>query len=157
MAGPVVTIEAMFQRVAHVLLVAALVSAGGSAPFAHIHPPDHQNAAPEPDEALAHSAPKHHHHQSQGAHSHPTERQTADGTGSTTLVGNPHHPPPVPIATVAVERLSVRATATPALAAVWAPDSAPVPPNRPVPVAANARPNPPPPVALAARAPPPPE
>ena len=144
----------MFQRAAHVLLVAALVSAGGSAPFAHVHPPDHQDAAPEPDEALAHSAPEHHHHQSQGAHSHPTGRQTAKGPGSTTLVGNPHPPPPVPIATVAVERPSGRAAATPALTAVWASDSALVPPSRPVPVAANARPNPPPPITLAARAPP---
>lgn len=144
----------MFQRVAHVLFVAMLVSAEGSAPFAHIHPSDHQDAAPEPAEALAHSAPEHHHPQSQGAHSHPTRWQTAEGPGSTTLVGKPHHSPPVPIATVAVERPSVRAAATPALTAMWAPDSVPVPPSRPVPVAANARPNPPPPVTLAARAPP---
>ena len=36
-AWPLVRIEVVVQRVAYVLLVAALVSAGGSTPFAHVN------------------------------------------------------------------------------------------------------------------------
>lgn len=155
----------MVQRVAYVLLVAALVSAGGSAPFAHVHPrgPDHTafqpDTARQPDEARldSHSAHqqghRHRHAQGQGAHWHLTGRQAADAPGLTTRIGSPHHHP-VAVSTVAVERLSVRGGATPALAEVWAAGTVPDPPGRPVPVAANARPNPPPRILLAARAPP---
>ena len=41
----------MVQRVAYVLLVAALVSAGGSAPFAHVHPRGPDQTALQPDTA----------------------------------------------------------------------------------------------------------
>ena len=152
----------MIERFAYVLLIVALVSAGGSAPFAHVHPqsPDHTalqpDTAPQPEEARAHShsAHRHRHHQGQGAHWHLRGRQAADGP-ATTLVGNRHHhPTTVAVATVAVERLGVRGGATPALADVWEAGTVPDPPGRPVPVAANARPNPPPRILLAARAPP---
>ena len=162
----------MLQRVAHVLLVVALVSAGRTAPFAHIHPQDHpgthgrhgalgepgrhhpsEPGATRPHDAAEHQV-RHQHPQSLGAHWHPTGRQTAERPGSTTLVGTALRARPVAVATVAVERPGVRAGATPALTTVWVPGGTPVPSSRPVPVATNARPNPPPPAALAARAPP---
>lgn len=149
----------MVQRVAYVLLVAALVSAGGSAPFAHVHQRGPDHTALQPDEARldSHSAHqqghRHRHAQGQGAHWHLTGRQAADAPSLTTRIGGPHHHP-VAVSTVAVERLSVRGGATPALAEVWAAETVPALPGRPVPVAANARPNPPPRILLAARAPP---
>ena len=142
----------MFQRVAHVLLVVALVSAGGSAPFGHVHPPSHHPTAPQPEEAQAH----HHaaHHQGQGVHWHLTGRQAPDKPGTTTLVGNGHHHAAVAVATVAVDRPTVRGGATPGLAEVWEAGTVRVGQGRPVPIAANARPNPPPRILLVARAPP---
>ena len=155
----------MIERFAYVLLIVALVSAGGSAPFAHVHPqsPDHTalqpDTAPQPEEARldSHSAHRqghrHRHAQGQGAHWHLTRRLAADGPGTTTRVGNPHHHP-VAVLMVAVERLSVGGNTTHALADVWQAGTGPDPPGRPVPVAANARPNPPPRILLSARAPP---
>ena len=148
----------MVQRVAYVLLVVALVSAGGSAPFAHVHPqaPDHTAPRPEKARRDSHSAhrqgQRHRHAQGQGAHWHLTERQAADGPGTTTRVGNPHHNS-VAVSMVAVQRLSVGGNATPALADVWQPGTVPDSKGRPAPVAANARPNPPR-ILLSARAPP---
>ena len=152
----------MIERFAYVLLIVALVSAGGSAPFAHVHPqsPDHTalqpDTAPQPEEARAHSqsAHRHRHHQGQGAHWHLRGRQAADGPATTTLVGNPHQRASVAIPTVAEKRPGGDDGATPALADVWEAGTVPDPPGRPVPVAANARPNPPPRILLAARAPP---
>lgn len=149
----------MFLRVAHVLLVVALVSAGGSAPFAHLHPHSSHHTAPPPDEARADSHSTHqqahrHGQGQQGAHWHLRGRQAADGPATTTLVGNPHQRASVAIPTVAEKRPGGDDGATPALADVWEAGTVPDPPGRPVPVAANARPNPPPRILLAARAPP---
>ena len=151
-AGRLGRIETMLQRVAHLLLVVALVSAGGSAPFAHVHRHGHDHTAPQPGEARAHSHAAH--HQEQGAHWHLTGRQAADRPGTTTLVGDQHHHAAVAIAAVALQRPSVRDAATRALVEVWEAGIVPALQGRPVPVATNARPNPPPRVLLAARAPP---
>ena len=151
----------MFQCVAHVLLVVALVSAGGSAPFAHVHPHGSHHTAPPPEEARAdsHSAhqQRHRHAQGQGAHWHLSGRQAADGPATATLVPNAHQNPPVAVSVsmVAVERLGVRGGGTPALAEGWEAGTVPDPPGRPLAVAAKAGPNNPPPrLRLVARAPP---
>ena len=149
---PLVRIEAMIHRVAHLLVAVALVSASGSTPFAHVHPDGPHRAAPRATDAPDHSHSGH--HQEQGAHWHLTGRQAADRPGSTTLDGDRHHHASVAVATVAVERPSVRGGPIPALAEVWENGVVPDPPSRPTPVAANARPNPPPRIVLAARAPP---
>ena len=142
----------MLQRVTHLLLVVALVSAGGSAPFAHVHRHGHNHAAPQPGEARAHNHAAH--HQAQGAHWHLAGHHAADRPGTTTLVGDRHHHAAVAIVAVAVERPSVRGGATRALVEVWEAGIVPAPQSRPVPVATNARPNPPPCILFAARAPP---
>lgn len=139
----------MPQRVARGLLVVVLVSAGASAPLAHVHPAGHDHAALSP-EGHSHAA----HHQEQGAHWHLTGRQVPDGPGIPARVGNRHHHAAVAVATVAVERPSVRGGGTPALLEVWEGGTAPDGQGRSVPVAANARPNPPPRILLVARAPP---
>ena len=142
----------MLQRVAGLLLVIAVVSAGASAPFAHVHPRGHDHEALRLDDVPARGPAAHHH--DPGAHWHLTGGQAADTPGTSALVGNRHHHDSVALATVAVARPGIRVGAAPALVAVWeaaiAPDSA----GRPVPIAATDRLTPPPRIGLAARAPP---
>ena len=142
----------MIHRVVRVLLVGTLVSAGGSTPFAHVHPHGHDHGAPRAGEAPAHSRSAH--HQGQGAHWHPTHRHVADAPGTTTLGDIRQHHASVALPTAAVERPSASVGVTPALVEVWAAGIVPDPPGRHVPVATNARPNPPPRIVLGARAPP---
>lgn len=142
----------MLCRLAHVLLVVALVSAGGSAPFAHVHAHGHDPATPHADDAPAHNHAGH--RPGQGAHWHLNTQQAADSSGATTLGNDPRHHAPVAVATVAVERPSDRGGATPALSEAWEAGIVPDLPGRPVPIDSNARPNPPPRLLLAARAPP---
>ena len=159
---PLVRIEMMLHRVARVLLVVALVSVGGSAPLAHAHPHGHAHSAARPEEARAHSRSahphrhphRHPHHPGQGAHWHLTGRQPADTPGTHTLAGDRHHHAAVALATVAVERPSVRAGATPSMVEVRKAGTLPDPPGRLMPVAVNARPDPPPRIVLSARGPP---
>ena len=142
----------MIHRVVRVLLVGTLVSAGGSTPFAHIHPRGHDHGAPRAGDAPAHSQSAH--HQGQGAHWHLTGRHVPDAPGTNTLGDTRPHDASVALPTAAVERLSVGVGATPALVEMWAAGIVPDPSGRPMPVAANARPNPPPRIVLGARAPP---
>ena len=142
----------MSYRVVRVLLVWALVSAGESMPFAHVHPHGHDHGTPRAEEARALSQSAH--HQGQGAHWHLTGRQAVDTPGTDMLVGVRQHHSSVVLPTVAVERPTVGVGATPALVEMWEAVIVPDPPVRPVPVAANARPNPPPRIVLGARAPP---
>ena len=144
----------MIHRVVRVLLVGALVSAGGSTPFAHVHPHGHGHGAPRAEEARAYSQSAY--HQGQGAHWHLTGRQAADTSGTNTLVGARQHHASIALPTVAVERPSVGVGATPSLVEVWEAGIVPDPPapGRRVPVAANARPNSPLRIVLGARAPP---
>ena len=143
----------MLRCVAHMALVVALVSAGGSAPFAHVHPSSLNHTTALPGEAQAHGHSGH--HDAQGAHWHLTGRPPPERSGTSTLVADQHHPRVVPVATLAEARPGVRDTATPALAEVWLAGTAPELSGRPVPVAAESRPNPPPPPVVAARPPPP--
>ena len=142
----------MIHRVVRVLLVGVLVLAGGSTPFAHVHPHGHDHGTPRAVEARAHSQSAH--PQGQGAHWHLTGRQAADTPGTNTLVGARQHHTSVALPTVAVECPSIGVGATPALVEVCEAGIVPGPLGRRVPVAANARPNPPPRIILGARAPP---
>ena len=142
----------MIDFVARLLLVVALVSASGSAPFAHIHPHGHDHGAVRLDDAQARNQPAH--HQGEGGHWHLTGHHAADTPGTNTLVGDQHRPISVTLETNAIERPTVRIGTTPALVEVREAGIVPAPPARPVPVAANGRPNPPPRTVLGARAPP---
>ena len=147
-----VRIEMMIRRLAHALLVVALVSSGGTAPFAHMHAHGDVDVATQPDEAQPHGHSDH--HTGPGAHWHLTTPQAAASPGATSLVGIRHHHTQVAVATVAIERPVVRVGGTPALSEAWQVGIVPDLPARPVPIDANARPNPPPRIVLAARAPP---
>ena len=146
------------HRVAHALLVVVLVSTGGSAPFAHVHArvadhdrADHGAAGPHGVSVHGHDA----HHHGQNAHWHLPVRHAAVAGDAAPRVGTtPHDHAAIPFPTVAEERPSTRAGATPALVVVWQADVAPPPIARPISVAATARSNPPPRLALGARAPP---
>jgi hypothetical protein len=140
------------RRLAYVLLVVALVSSGGTAPFAHVHAHGDVHDATQPDEAQAHGHTEH--HTDQGAHWHLTTRRAAAPPDTTAVVGMRYHHTQVAVATVAIERPGVRVGSTPALSEAWQVGIVPVLPGRPVPIDANARPNPPPRIVLAARAPP---
>ena len=148
------------HRVAHALLVVVLVSTGGSAPFAHVHAPaaDHKSAdhsAPGVHGASVHGHEAHQHHQGQDAHWHlPVRHAAVAGDAAPRVGATPHDHAAIPFPTVAEERPSTRAGATPALVVVWQADVAPPPIERPISVAATARSNPPPRLALGARAPP---
>lgn len=86
----------MFQRVAFVLLAAAVMSSGVTAPFGHLHAAVHPDASPVGhghgdigDHAHA-AAGTHPHHQTTGVHAH--LRGTAAGSGPDAGVTNPAHP-----------------------------------------------------------------
>ena len=148
------------RRVAHALLVVAFVSTGGLAPFAHVHVSgaDHDSGdhgAPGEHGASVHGDEAHQHHQGRAAHWHVPVRHAAVTRDAPPRVGTaPHDHAAVPLPTVAEDRPSTRAGATPALVAVWQAGAAPQPIERPSRVAATARSNPPPRLALGARAPP---
>ena len=127
----------MIHRVASVLLVVALVLAGGSEPSRHM-----RQTRRSPRRELVGGAV------AAARHLH------GYAAGTNTLVGDRHHHLSVPLATVAVAHPNVRVGATPALVGVWEARIVPDLPGQPVPVAANARPNRPPRVVLPARAPP---
>ena len=140
-ACPLVRMPMMIHRVASALLVVALVSAGGSAPFAH---------APRPN-------PRQRAMRARCARSIDTAQcvHRQDRTpGPTTLVADRHHHLSVALATVSVSRPSVRVGATPALVGFVMAGIVPDLPVQPVPAAANTRPSRHPRIVLAARAPP---
>ena len=128
----------MIHRVASVLLVLVLVSAGGSDPFARV-PRRNQRPRVMPRGAgrLVDTAE--------------IVRLRGHTLITNTLVGDRHHHQ---LATVADVRPSVRVGATSALVEVGEAGVVPELPGQPVPVAANTRPNRPPRVVLSARAPP---
>ena len=131
----------MSHRPAGVLLVVALVSAGGAGPFTHVAQ-NRQTPRPRVRGAQRIVA------ELNAVHLH----RYAPGT--TTLISDRQHHPSVALATVASPRPSVRVAATPAVVEVWEAGIVPDLPGQPVPVAANTRPHRPPRVGLAARAPP---
>ncbi|MCH8991660.1 MAG: hypothetical protein IIA44_07935 [Acidobacteria bacterium] len=137
------TIATMIHRVARVLLVVALGSTAGSAPFAHV--PMHRRS-PQQRVLVRRGA----HRDAEPALVH------LDGhaPGTNTLVGDRHRHLSVGQLDDAVARPSGRVGATSALVEVWEARVVPDLPGRAVPVAANARPNRPPRGVLAARAPP---
>ena len=141
----------MEHRIASVLLVAALVSSGVSAPFQHVHAhgPAH-GVSPAHGEAIdEHCA----HHHAEGAHWHQAEGHASGADTAPTATGPGHRHAAVALPSVAVETSPV-CVDVPA-AAVELPDADPLPTPRgvPAPVDATAGPDPPPTVD-AARAPP---
>ena len=101
----------MIQFVWRLLLIVALVSASGSAPFAHVHPDIH-----------AHGSPEHRHDQVQGDSSHDHERtthwhltnqQANDPSNTTTLYAGLDHDVSIATNTLAVKRSSDRGNITP--------------------------------------------
>ena len=142
----------MIRRTARLMLVLALVSTSGSAPFAHVHPRGHDHGASGPEDSRAHTEGAQ--PTGPGTHWHQAGHHTADLPGATKLPSNGHHHASVALVTVAVERTSVFVDSTDALIRVRATGIVPDPPGRPVPVPATARSKPPPRIVLAARAPP---
>ena len=124
----------MTHRVASVLLVVALVSAGGL-PVRHVRS---NNRPPRQQRLVRVEEPEAVHLQGHALRTN-------------TLVGDRHHHQ---LATDADVRPSVRVGATSALVEVGEAGVVPELPGQPVPVAANTRPNRPPRVVLSARAPP---
>ena len=87
----------MFQRVAFVLLAAAVMSSGVTAPFGHLHAAPHPDASPARhghgdfgDHPHA-AAVTHRHHQTPGVHAHVRGRSAA-GSGPDAGVANLAHP-----------------------------------------------------------------
>lgn len=151
-AGPVVRIEVMLHRIAHVLLVAALASSSVSAPFQHVHAhgPAYGASSSHGEATDEHCA----HHHAEGAHWHLAEGRTSGADGARAAAGAGHRHAAVALPSIAVETspICVDVSAAP----VELPDAAalPNPPGVPAPVDANAGPDPPPRAASAARAPP---
>lgn len=101
----------MIQSVWRLLLIVALVSASGSAPFAHIHTDIH-----------AHGSPEHRHDQVQGdsshshertTHWHLTDQQANDPSNTTTLSDGLDHDVSIATNTLAVKRSSDRGNIIP--------------------------------------------
>ena len=141
----------MIDRIASMLLAVALITAGSSTPFAHLHPQGEGLGVERPGRVHDHTQSAHEH--GQGTHWHPVGSQTVDRQSSA-VSGKRHRDVSVSLDTVAVERLGARVGFTPALAEAWEARVVPDPLEGSVTVASNARPNPPPPGILAARAPP---
>ena len=133
----------MSPRPAGVLLVVALVLAGGAEPFTH-GPLNRQTPRLR---LRVRSAQR-------SVAELEAVRLDNYAPGTTTLVSDRRHYPSVALATVAGPRPSVRVAATPAVVEVREAGIVPDLPGQPVPVTANTRPNRPPRVGLAARAPP---
>jgi len=146
------------RRLAHVLLVSALVSGAGSAPFAHVHthgqqvPRGTHHAAPQPAGHPAHGHAAH--HQEHGTHWHLAGRTARDTAATPLLVGLRHRHAQVAVTAVAVEDPNLRGGTLTALPEVWKAPIVSHAPDRAVRIDAQARANPPPHGALAARPPP---
>ena len=142
----------MLQRIARLLLVAALATSSASAPFAHVHAHGHGHGVSSShregiDEHCAH-------HHAEGAHWHLEGSQAADTGGVLATGAAPHRHAAVTLSSAAVETSSVGGGASFAL--VDAPESGiPAgPAGMRAPVASDAGPDPPPLILLATRAPP---
>ncbi len=142
----------MLQRVAHLLLVAALASSGASAPFLHVHAHgrDHGAAASDGRRIDAHCA----HHHAAGAHWHLNGGPAADAGGVLALAGDRHRHAAVALSAVAVETSPTWVAPAGALTCLPGAGLPPDPCGVHTPVDATTGPDPPPLSGDAARGPP---
>ena len=142
----------MLHRIARLLLVAALVSSGASAPFLHVHAHGSGHAA---SPALGAGGDEHcAHHHAAGAHWHPAGSPAPRAGGVLATDAAPHGHAAVTLSAPAIETSSIGVDTPCAL--VDAPETG-IPSSRTgarAPVAADAGPDPPPLLLPAARAPP---
>ena len=142
----------MLHRIVHLLLVAALVFSGASAPFMHVHAhgSGHGSSSAHGEAVDEHCA----HHHAEGTHWHPAGSPDRGTGGTFAPAGSRHRHAAVALSAAAIEVASIDVGAS--CAQVAAPETG-IPPltaGARAPVAADAGPDPPPSPHRAARAPP---
>ena len=146
-----VSIGAMSDRVVCMVLAVVLVIAGGSAPFAHVHPHGEGDGVDQRADVGVNTSPPHDH--ARGAHWHPVGSHAAERLAITISRGHHRHLS-VPLDALAVERPNVRIGVAPALVETWTAQVMLDPPFQSASVGSNARAQPPPSRLVTARAPP---